>query len=182
MMMEYQHQSENPFHAIFLIDSNMGVELVSKRYSQKTPNILDADKISGILRALEMFINHLAYSNQFDEQLQEINFQGISVVFERYGKAHQTVLCVGISKRVSNLQLEHVILKQIVRDFYREFSPQLLAFQGDVRPFRRFTNYLSEFPHNWQTQISEVPQSTPSFSQKIPSFQSRHNAVETFYL
>lgn len=176
--MEYHHQSENPFHAIFLIDSNMGVELVSKCYSQ---NIVDADKISGMLRALEMFINHLAYSNQF-EQLQEINFQGISVVFERYGSAHQAVLCVGISKRVSGLHNEHVILKQIVRDFYREFSPQLSAFHGDVRPFSQFLSYLSGFPHNWQTQISEIPQTAPNISRKPSMFQPRTTTVETFYL
>ena len=177
-MMENQHQAENPFHAIFLIDSNTGVELISQSYSS---NIVDVNRISGMLRALEIFINHLAYSDQF-EQLQEINFQGISVVFERYGSAHHAVLCVGISKRASDLHIEHVILTQIVRDFYREFSSQIIGFQGDVRPFRRFADYLAGFPSNWQTQISEIPQTSSAFSRKEQLFQPQQGTVETFYL
>ena len=178
--MEYQHQrqSENPFHAIYLIDSNMGVELVSKCYS---PNIVDVNKISGMIRALEMFINHLAYSDQF-EQLQEINFQGISVVFERYGSAHHAVLCVGISKHAVELPIEHVILKQIVQDFYHEFSSQIMGFHGDVRPFRRFADYLSGFPFNWQTNISEISRPSPGYTRKDQSLQHRPGTIETFYL
>ena len=116
----------NPFHAIYLIDSQSGILLISKNYSQ---NNFDVNVISGMLSALETFVNHLAYAHQFQE-LQEINFQGLRILYERYGPSEHSVLCVGISKKEDNLEMEHSILNYIVKQFY---TKPILPYQSMYR-------------------------------------------------
>ncbi len=139
-----------PFHAIFLIDSRSGCDLISQNYSQK---VFDVDIISGMLRALEMFVSHLAYSQDY-EQLQEINFQGLRIVYERLGPSTQSVLCVGISKKEENLDMEHQILKNVLLEFYSNYFPYLSDFRGDVVPFRSFKERLLHYKVVWSRDLS----------------------------
>ncbi|UYP48313.1 hypothetical protein NEF87_004598 [Candidatus Lokiarchaeum ossiferum] len=149
-----------PFHAIFLIDSRSGCDLISQNYSQ---NIFDVDIISGMLKALEMFVSHLAYSQNY-EQLQEINFQGLRIVYERLGPVSSSVLCVGISKKEENLELEHLILKNILVEFYSAYHPFLTEFHGDVVPFRSFKKRLLQYRFEWNNLLTH---SSPSIENMI---------------
>lgn len=172
-----------PFHAIFIIDSQSGCDLISQNYSQK---IFDVDIISGMLKALEMFVSHLAYSQNY-EQLQEINFQGLRIVYERLGSASNSVLCVGISKKEENLDLEHLILKNILVEFYSAYHPFLTEFHGEVVPFRSFKKRLLQYRFEWNSllthsslnyenvldRISMEPYSSPQVV-RSPSFPKFH--------
>ncbi|MHA1584450.1 MAG: hypothetical protein ACTSVU_06950 [Promethearchaeota archaeon] len=135
-----------PFYAIYFIDSNTGCEIISKNFSQ---NEYDVNIISGMLKALELFINHLAYSPSF-ERLQEINFQGISVVYERYGTKDHPILCVGVSKRVENSHKEHKLLQFLVQEFYTMYRPFIESYHGDIRPFRSYQERLDRFQYEWE--------------------------------
>ena len=94
-----------PFHSIYLIDGETGVEYISKNYSE---NKYDVNVITGMFKALETFINHLAYSENY-EHLQEINFKGLRIVYERYNPAFgkKSLLCVGVSKKEEDAKIEH---------------------------------------------------------------------------
>ena len=173
-----------PFHAIFLIDSQSGCDLISHNYSQ---NVFDVDIISGMLKALEMFVSHLAYSQNY-EQLQEINFQGLRIVYERLGSGTNSVLCVGISKKEEEVSIEHLILQNILSEFYTTYFPYLSEFRGEVVPFRSFKNRLIQYSshwaqisaqknqrkHNLSTPFSDVEHFNSSQRMKSPSFPKFH--------
>jgi len=146
-----------PFHSIYLIDGETGVEYVSKNYSE---NKYDVNVITGMFKALETFINHLAYSENY-EHLQEINFKGLRIVYERYNPAFgkKSLLCVGISKKEEDAMIEHAFLQKIVIDFYNVYEPVIQHFKGDVMPFQCFFNRLEEYQYNWNSD------------QKDPTFQ-----------
>lgn len=129
------------FHAIYFIHANTGAELVSKQ----TPVVtFDVNLITGMFNALETFINHLAYSNEF-ETLQDINFQGLSIIYERYGRDPNAILCVGVCDRELDSRKCHSILHQLVQDFYTTFTPEIRNFKGIVKPFKQFLPYLETF-------------------------------------
>jgi len=145
-----------PFHSIYLIDGETGVEYVSKNYSE---NNYDVNVITGVFKALESFINHLAYSDKY-EHLQEVNFNELRIVYERYNPAFgkKSLLCVGISKKDEDPKIEHAFLQKIVIDFYNVYEQVIQHFQGDVMPFQCFFNRLEEYQYNWNSD-----QKTPSF-------------------
>ncbi len=129
-----------------MIDGTSGCDLISYSYSK---NGFDVNIITGMFKALEMFINHLAYSDSF-EQLEEINFQGLRIIYERYGSTAHPILCVGISKKQESIEIEHILLKHILFDFYQNYTPYFTNFVGDVVPFRTFKVKLEDLEKNWQ--------------------------------
>ena len=134
------------FHGIYFIHAQSGSQLISKQ----TPSItFDVDLITGMFNALESFINHLAYSSQF-ETLQDINFQGLSLIYERYGRSPNAVLCVGVCDREKDSQKAHQLLKELLTEFYMTFSPEIRNFKGDVRPFQHFLPYIDLFTERLQ--------------------------------
>jgi len=141
-----------------LIDSVSGVELISYEYA-RTQTVIDINAISGLLNALEMFINNLAYCSQY-ERVQEINFQGTRIVYEHYTLASHGVLCVGISNKQYPAPLEHFLLKEIVMEFSSCFQRQLVNFHGNVQPFRTFTKRLSAFPFEELSSLIQSPLSS----------------------
>ncbi|MHA1522036.1 MAG: hypothetical protein ACTSRK_17815 [Promethearchaeota archaeon] len=162
------HNSNNPFFAIFILDSNSGVELVS--HSFENPRIdLDVDALSGMFKALELFINNMAYSDQF-EAVQEINFHEKRIVYERYGPPNHQILCVGVSRKVISTKKEHYVLKAIVRDFYETYRPQLQNFVGEVKYFENFYPILENIPTYFSNLI---PYYNPGYSSTSPSSGSR---------
>ena len=156
ILKEILHKNSIPFHSIYLIDGETGCELISKNYSD---NEYDVNVITGMFKALETFINHLAYSDRY-EYLQEINFKGLRIVYERYNPAFgkKSLLCVGISKKVEDAKIEHAFLQKIVIDFYNVYEPIIQHFKGDVMPFQCFFNRLEEYQYNWNSD-----QKAPSF-------------------
>ncbi len=163
-----------PFHSIYLIDGETGCELISKNYSE---NKYDVNVITGMFKALETFINHLAYSDRY-EHLQEINFKGLRIVYERFNPAfgEKSLLCVGVSKKVEDANIEHAFLQKIVIDFYNTYKPFIQHFRGDVMPFKSFFYRLEEFQYNWNSDQKE-----PSFHDyntpqivKSPNFPEFH--------
>jgi RNase P protein component len=155
-------QSITPqFQAVYIIDANTGISLVSQDFSDQH---FDEDLISGMFRALETFINHLAYSNEF-EKIQEINFQGVRIIYERYGGDHP-VLGVAISKKQDPIATERLLLKNILQDFYQTYQSQFNNFRGNVLPFQQFRNRLSMMNINKNFKISQTTQSPkfPAFS------------------
>lgn len=154
------HTTQPPiFHGIYFIHANTGSQLISKQ----TPSItFDVDLITGMFNALESFINHLAYSSRF-ETLQDINFQGLSLIYERYGNAPHSVMCVGVCDRNRDTKQAHFILQRLVKDFYTTFTPEIRNFRGDIRPFQHFLPYIQMF--------SEVNNNSPLSSQNFkPEF------------
>lgn len=133
------HSAQPPiFHGIYFIHAHTGSQLISKH----TPNItFDVDLITGMFNALESFINHLAYSSQF-ETLQDINFQGLSLIYERYGESPHSIMCVGVCDRNKDTKHAHEILQKLVRDFYFTYAPEIRKFRGNVRPFQHFLPYI----------------------------------------
>ncbi len=127
------------FHGIYFIHAHTGTQLASKQ----TPTLnFDIDLVTGMFNALESFINHLAYSNKF-ETLQDINFQGLSIIYERYGQGTNAILCVGVCERDVNPKYAHHYLHELVQIFYTTFSPEIRNFKGDVRPFQQFQLYMN---------------------------------------
>jgi hypothetical protein len=163
-MIEYHTNNASPFYGVFILDSNSGVELISHSYIPSRID-LDVNAISGMFKALELFVNNMAYSNQF-ETVQEINFQGTRFVYERYGPPHRQILCVGVSRKMISLKKEHHVLKAIVRDFYETFRPSLQNFQGEVKNFEQFHPVLEEISRYFQESLSihNPTLSTPRFS------------------
>jgi hypothetical protein len=137
------------FHAIFFIDANSGLTLLSQTFSQTQ---YDEDLISGMLRALDSFINHLCYSNQV-EIIQEINFKGSRIVYERVGP----VIGAAISKK-QNQDMEHFVLKTILEDFYQQCGSYLIPFFGNVVPFHQYRNRLMSFIELDFSKYKEIQQ------------------------
>ncbi|MCF2141022.1 MAG: hypothetical protein K9W44_13270 [Candidatus Lokiarchaeota archaeon] len=142
--LENSEKAESPFFAIYMLDSNSGVELISHSFIPSRID-LDINAISGMFKALELFINNMAYSNQF-ETVQEINFQGMRIVYERYGPPHNQILCVGLSRKIISAKKEHHVLKVVIRDFYETYRDQLRNFQGEVKHFQNFYAILQKVP------------------------------------
>jgi hypothetical protein len=135
--------NNNPFQAIYIIDANSGLTLISKNYTRLN---YDEDLISGLFRALESFVLHLAYPNSY-ERIQEINLQGMRIIYERIGTI-APILGVAITRKGESVSTEHAILKGIVEDFYQTYIPHLSNFKGNVLPFQSFTKKLNVYTAN----------------------------------
>jgi hypothetical protein len=114
------------FHALYLIDYETGALLVSNRYTDNL-NLLKDDLICSFLNAIDLFINEV--NKGVNEELQEINFRGTRILYEREGR----LLAIAITKK-TNLQMERGILREIVEDFYIRFKGDINSFNGEVNP------------------------------------------------
>ncbi len=130
---------DGPFHAIYIIDSNSGLTLLAQNYSNRS---FDDDLMSGMLKALESFISHLAYADEY-ERIQEINFLGSRIIYERKGP----IMAVGISKKTDEQQ-EHAMLNRILTEFQDRFSYYFNGFVGNIKPFQDFKPRLEELGQN----------------------------------
>lgn len=115
----------NRFHSLYFIDSQTGSVLVSNKYSNFSET--NDDLISGFLSAMNMFIQEI--KSDTSEEIQEINFQGSRILYERKGR----LLCIGISKK-TDLTVERTMLKQIASDFYFRFRNHINNFNGFIEP------------------------------------------------
>jgi hypothetical protein len=124
--LENHNSQQCRFHAIYFIDYESGALLVSNRYSD-TLNFLKDDLICSFLNAINLFINEINEGSK--EELQEINFKGTRILYEREGR----LLAIAITKK-TNLQIERGILREIVEDFYIRFKNFINNFNGAVDP------------------------------------------------
>jgi hypothetical protein len=114
------------FHALYFIDYETGALLVSNRYTDNI-NFLNEDLICSFLNAINLFINEV--NEGANEELQEINFRGTRILYEREGR----LLAIAITKK-TNLNLERGILREIVEDFYIRFKNYINSFNGEIDP------------------------------------------------
>ena len=124
--LEKFNSTECRFHAIYFIDYETGALLVSNRYSNSL-NFLKDDLICSFLNAINLFINEV--NEVGNEELQEINFKGTRILYEREGR----LLAIAITKK-TNLQMERGILREVVEDFYIRFKNHINNFNGEVNP------------------------------------------------
>lgn len=124
--LEKSNSEECRFHAIYFIDYETGALFVSNRYS-KDLSFLRDDLICSFLNAINLFINEI--NNGVKEEVQEINFRGTRILYEREGR----LLVIAITKK-TNLQMERGILREIVEDFYIRFKSFINNFNGAVDP------------------------------------------------
>lgn len=163
-----------PFHAIFLLDGNSGVELTSFQIT-KLHDTIDVDAVAGLFSALEMFMNNMAYSNHV-EVVQEINFQGLRICYERFA-AHPPVLAVGVSNKFYSSEVEHGLLRQIAGLFHTCFQPLLINYQGNVRPFATFHTYLAHLVEKFRTQEFRSEKQLAYFINTCPLPSSQTSAL-----
>jgi hypothetical protein len=124
--LEKLNSQECRFHAIYFIDYETGALLVSNRYTNSL-NFLKDDLICSFLNAIDLFINEVNKGS--NEELQEINFKGTRILYEREGR----LLAIAITKK-TNLQIERGILREIVEDFYIRFKTLINNFNGEINP------------------------------------------------
>jgi len=124
--LEKFNSQECRFHAIYFIDYESGALFVSNRYSDALSFLKD-DLICSFLNAINLFINEI--NKGVKEELQEINFKGTRILYEREGR----LLAIAITKK-TNLQMERGILREIVEDFYIRFKNFINNFNGAVDP------------------------------------------------
>ncbi|MFX1417326.1 MAG: hypothetical protein ACFE9N_00230 [Promethearchaeota archaeon] len=124
--LEKFNYQECRFHAIYFIDYETGALLVSNRYTDSL-NFLKDDLICSFLNAINLFINEVNEGG--NEELQEINFKGTRILYEREGR----LLAIAITKK-TNLQMERGILREIVEDFYIRFKNLINNFNGEINP------------------------------------------------
>ena len=96
--LEKYTSQECRFHALYFIDYETGALLVSNRYTDSL-NFLKDDLICSFLNAINLFINEV--NEGANEELQEINFKGTRILYEREGR----LLAIAITKK-TNLQIE----------------------------------------------------------------------------
>jgi hypothetical protein len=152
-----------PFHAIYFMDATSGLTYLGQNYSGQEFN---EDLMSGMLKALECFINHLSYANQYD-RIQEINFQGSRIVYERLG----SVMAVGISKKI-NEDHEHNLLKYLLSEFLEQYGSYIPNEGGNVAPFQPFRQRLQMFEQEAVKNIYQISSSvhrTMPFNSSLPN-------------
>lgn len=120
--------SNNRFHAIYLLDNLTGSLLLSNKYSNNSKFSSHEDLISGFLNALNLFMNEIKPESE-DDEIQEVNFRESRILYERRGR----LSVIAISKK-TNLQVERVILRQILEDFYSKFEYAIRNFNGNIDP------------------------------------------------
>ncbi len=131
----------NPFQAIFLIDEQTSLCLISKNYSEE---VFDDNLIAGMLKALELFISHVSIAGHGD-QVREINYDSTRVIFDRVG-AHRNILGVAISNKLMPLPADHQILHEICVDFSEQYDHLLKHFYGQTKEFTAFSYELDHYP------------------------------------
>ena len=132
------NSTECRFHALYFIDSYSGSLLLSKRFSNNSI-IYNEDLISNFLVALNLFIKEINSNNK--EEIQEINFQGIRILYERKGR----LIGIAITKK-THLQIEREILREIVNDFYNKFQFYINNFKGLIDPaILKYKKQLEDF-------------------------------------
>ena len=117
------------FHAIYFIDYETGALFVSNRYTNNL-SFLKEDLICSFLNAINLFINEV--NSGENEELQEINFKGTRILYEREGR----LLAIAITKK-TNLQIERGILREVMEDFYIRFKNYIINFNGEINPSLR---------------------------------------------
>ncbi len=126
--LEKINPSNNRFHAIYFLDNLTGSLLLSNKYSDNTKFSSYEDLISGFLNALNLFINEIK-PESVDDEIQEVNFRESRILYERRGR----LSVIAITKK-TNLQVERVILRQIMEDFYNQFEYEIKNFNGNIDP------------------------------------------------
>ena len=157
-----------PFHSIFIIDSNTGLSLVSQNYTEGAS--YDEDLICGMFKAMESFVNHLAYSHTV-ERIQEINFQGMRIIYERRGPAQSAILGIAITKKSESIQNERSYLGAIVDEFYETYTPHLKNFYGNMTPFQGFRQRLAGYNYQIDPR-QQIANRQPSIFPEFSSTQS----------
>jgi len=79
---------------------------------------------------INLFINEV--NSGENEELQEINFKGTRILYEREGR----LLAIAITKK-TNLQIERGILREVMEDFYIRFKNYIINFNGEINPSLR---------------------------------------------
>ncbi len=165
------------FQAIFILDAESGNSLVAKSYSKKN---YDDDLVSGMFKALESFVNHLAYTSNY-EHLHEISFGESRIVYERLGNSlvlgSTPLLGVAIVKDSTNPTKIHMVLNNILEKFSEDYSQYLLHFRGNTKPFQSFSRSLVDLnqyldSHFINSSIGSrtnytKPFNSPHFSQNL---------------
>ena len=121
-------ESNNRFHAIYFLDNLTGSLLLSNKYSSNSKFSSHEDLISGFLNALNLFMSEIKPESVNDE-IQEVNFRESRILYERRGR----LSVIAITKK-TNLQVERVILRQIMEDFYSKFEYAIRNFNGNIDP------------------------------------------------
>lgn len=142
-----------PFHAIYFMDATSGLTYLGQNYSGQ---VFNEDLMSGMLKALECFINHLSYANQYD-RIQDINFQGTRIVYERMG----SVMAVGISKKI-NENREHFLLQQLLGEFLQQYGNFIPNDTGNTAPFQPFRQRLANFEHESMQNLRQQQNFMPN--------------------
>lgn len=120
--------NNNRFHAIYFLDNLTGSLLLSNKYSSNSKFSSHEDLISGFLNALNLFMSEIKPESVNDE-IQEVNFRESRILYERRGR----LSVIAITKK-TNLQVERVILRQIMEDFYSKFEHVIRNFNGNIDP------------------------------------------------
>ncbi len=126
--LEEINSSNNRFHAIYFLDNLTGSLLLSNKYTDNSKFSSYEDLISGFLNALNLFMNEIK-PESVDDEIQEVNFRESRILYERRGR----LSVIAITKK-TNLQVERVILRQIMEDFYNKFEYAIRNFNGNIDP------------------------------------------------
>ena len=126
--LEKINPSNNRFHAIYFLDNLTGSLLLSNKYTDNSKFSSYEDLISGFLNALNLFMNEIK-PESVDDEIQEVNFRESRILYERRGR----LSVIAITKK-TNLQVERVILRQIMEDFYNQFEYAIKNFNGNIDP------------------------------------------------
>jgi len=126
--LEEINSSNNRFHAIYFLDNLTGSLLLSNKYTDNSKFSSYEDLISGFLNALNLFMNEIK-PESVDDEIQEVNFRESRILYERKGR----LSVIAITKK-TNLQVERVILRQIMEDFYNKFEYAIRNFNGNIDP------------------------------------------------
>lgn len=117
---------ENIFHAIYLLDHQTGALFASNKYSDKlTIRDTPEDLISSFLNAMNLFINEINH----DEEIQEINFKKMRILYEKRDR----LMVIAITKKIS-LEMEKYYVHEILNDFFCRFEREIVQFKGLIDP------------------------------------------------
>ena len=139
--------TKNIFHAIYILDSQSGALFASNKYSdisgfKETPG----DLISSFLNAMNLFINEINH----DEEIQEINFRKMRILYEKRGR----LMVIAITKKIS-LEMEKYYVHEILNDFYHRFEQEIIQFKGLIDPaMSRYEKRLKSFnlSNSWSSR------------------------------
>jgi len=138
---------ENIFHAIYILDHHTGALFASNKYSDKIGfNDTPEDLISSFLNAMNLFINEINH----DEEIQEINFRKMRILYEKRDR----LMVIAITKKIS-LEMEKYYVHEILNDFFRRFEQEISHFKGLIDPaMSNYKERLKSFnlSNSWTTR------------------------------